>query len=332
MSIYNSAADTSNPKKGHHLKDIAIRDPFIYADVETYTYYLYGPGMTQYTDLERDGVLVYKSKDLLEWEGPYVVFTVPEDTWAHPQHGAWASEVHKYQEKFYLFVTLHNKEDLLASPPEVWQPNHMRGTAVAVADSPMGPFELLKTDGPQTPKEFMALDGTLYQDENDQPWMVYCHEWVQVLDGTIEAIRLKEDLTETIGDPIHLFKGSDAPWLNEERKPGTHHTVYITDGCQTYRTKDGQLLMLWSSFNNEGYVQTIARSKSGKLEGPWEQLDPLVYSNSGHGMMFETFDGELMLILYHPSNTPEVRAKIYQMEDTGDKFKVVNERSDLYGK
>jgi len=40
--------------------------------------------------------------------------------------------------------------------------------------------------------------------------MVYCHEWVQIKDGTVEMIQLKDDLSETVGDPIHLFDGSDA--------------------------------------------------------------------------------------------------------------------------
>jgi len=41
--------------------------------------------------------------------------------------------------------------------------------------------------------------------------MVYAHEWIQVIDGTMEAIRLKDDLSDSIGEPIHLFKASDAP-------------------------------------------------------------------------------------------------------------------------
>jgi hypothetical protein len=88
--------------------------------------------------------------------------------------------------------------------------------------------------------------------------------------------------------------------------------------------------MLWSSYNSEGYVQTIARSRSGKLRGPWEQLDPLVEGDCGHGMLFKTFEGTWMLILHHPFSTPESRSKIYEVEETEDSFKVIKPRVDLH--
>ena len=105
---------------------------------------------------------------------------------------------------------------------------------------------------------------------------------------------------------------------------------YVTDGPELYRTKDGALLMLWSSWSVRGYVQTIARSTTGELAGPWEQLDPLVWQDSGHGMLFRTFEGELMLVLHRPFRGP-VRAKLYEMEDAGDTFRVVRQRTDLDG-
>ena len=47
----------------------------------------------------------------------------------------------------------------------------MRGTTIAVSDSPEGPFTLVKTDGPIAPPNFMTLDGTLYVDRSGKPWM-----------------------------------------------------------------------------------------------------------------------------------------------------------------
>ncbi|WP_274653680.1 glycoside hydrolase family 43 protein [Paenibacillus humicola] len=331
MPVYNAASDAANPRKGHRLKDIPVHDPFVVADKENRVYYLYTSAIPRFTGLDRHGVLMYKSADLLDWEGPFVVFTVPDNVWAHPGHGTWAPEVHAYQGRYYLFVTLHNQERILAEPPEVWKINHMRGTAIAASDSPEGPFRLLQTDGPVPPADFMTLDGTLYTDEDGQPWMVYAHEWIQLIDGTFEAIRLRGDLTEAGGEPVHLFKASDAPWIKAEAKPDTKHRVYVTDGCQLYRTSGGRLVMLWSSYNKDGYVQTIARSRSGRLEGPWEQLEPLVYGDSGHGMLFETFAGETLLILHRPFRMPESRANIYAMRDTGVSFEVVRARDDLHG-
>ena len=318
-------------RQGLRLNDLPVHDPYIVAHEPSQTYYLYTSANPRDTGERRFGVKAYKSQNLVDWEGPYVVFTIPDDSWARPMDGAWAPEVHEYEGTFYLFVTLHNDEAVFAEPPEVWRPNHLRGTVIAAADSLDGPFELMKKDGPHPPREFMTLDGSLYVDPDGQPWMVYCHEWIQKIDGTVEAIRLSNDLAATVGEPIHLFKGSDAPWLNEAIAPDKAQLSYVTDGNQTYRTETGELLMLWSSYENGSYVETVARSESGRLEGPWVQLDPLVRKDSGHGMLFETFEGQLMMVLHRPFEMPRSRAMLFDMEDTGNNLRVVRARPDLHG-
>lgn len=317
-------------RQNQRLADIRVHDPFILPHQATKTYYLY-TAIGARSPVGRSGVVTYRSKDLLNWDGPHLVFTVPDGTWADPRHGVWAPEVHEYRGKFYLFCTLHNNNTIFSVPPESVRTNHLRGSVVAESDSPEGPFKLLKTDGPHPPKNFMTLDGTLFVDSTNQPWMVYAHEWIQVVDGTMEAIRLKEDLSDSIGAPIHLFKASDAPWINAEKVPSPRENRYVTDGPQFYRTKNGRLLMLWASYNNRGYVQTVARSKTDTLKGPWEQLEPLVGNDSGHGMLFRTFEGQLMLVLHQPFGSPLTRAKLYEMEDTGDAIRVVRAREDLHG-
>lgn len=325
----DAGATPEASKETLKLEDIRVHDPWILPHKESGTYYLYTSDRDPVT--RRSGVKTYKSRDLKNWTGPINVFRVPDGIWANPTHGAWAAEIHPYKGRYHLFVTLHNNDEVFASPPEVWRPNHLRGTVVAAADSPEGPFELLKPGGPHTPRNFMTLDGTLHLDPDGQPWMVYCHEWIQKIDGTISAIRLTEDLSDTVGEPIHLFKGSDAPWLNGSLKADARQLSYVTDGCQLYRTKDGTLIMLWASYKNGKYVQTQARSETGKLEGPWEQLDPLIYRDSGHGMFFDTFEGRRMLVLHRPFGQPTTRAKLYDIEDAGNHFRIVRPRGDLDG-
>jgi len=159
----SSARDGLKVQQGLKLADVRVHDPFIVAHQPTKTYYLYtarGPRQ----GLGRAGVVTYKSKDLREWEGPFVVFTVPDGIWANPRHGVWAPEVHEYKGRFYLFATLHNNDAILSTPPEVWRTNHLRGSIVAASDSPAGPFQVLKPSGPHPPTNFMTLDGTLYVD------------------------------------------------------------------------------------------------------------------------------------------------------------------------
>jgi beta-xylosidase len=331
VAIYNEASDVRHPRTGHKLCDIPAHDPYVWADPDAGVYYMYTSGIPRLTGMERYGVLTYKSTNLLDWEGPYVVFTVPDGVWADPQHGTWAPEVHEYQGRFYLFVTLHNRNRPLPETNAIPLPKHWRGTSIAVSDSPAGPFELLKTDGPVVPSSLMTLDGTLYLDEARKPWMVYCHEWIQTVDGTVEAMPLSGDLTEAAGEPILLFKASEATWDTGETTDGYEGKIYVTDGCQLYRTRGGNLFMLWSSYDRGQYVQTIARSESGRLEGPWQQMEPLVHGDSGHGMLFRTFDGEWMLILHQPFAMPESRCKLYAMEESEAGFHVVQRCDHLHG-
>ncbi|GGN94729.1 hypothetical protein [Saccharibacillus kuerlensis] len=44
------------------------------------------------------------------------------------------------------------------------------------------------------------MDGTLYLGEG-----VYCHEWIQTLNGTIEAVQLTKDLSSATLEPIVLL-------------------------------------------------------------------------------------------------------------------------------
>ncbi len=322
-------------RQGLRLPEMPVHDPWILAHEETKTYHLYSMARRREGATNRCGTLAYTSRDLLNWDGPHTVFLIPDGCWAAPGEGAWAPEVHRHNGKYCLFVTLHNASRVIDRPPDAWRVTHLRGTTIAVADSPAGPFALLRTDGPVAPDDFMTLDGTLFV-EDGTPWLVYAHEWIQVIDGTIEAVPLTPDLSAAAGEPIHLFKGSDAPWINANRKPSKRGNRYVTDGPELFRTKTGRLLMLWSSYGNGGYVQTLARSESGRLAGPWTQLPPLVGNDaraggndSGHGMLFRTFEGQLMMVLHQPFNN--ARAKLYDIEDTGDSLRVLRARDDLHG-
>jgi len=127
---------------------------------------------------------------------------------------------------------------------------------------------------------------------------------------------LKPDLSARAGDPFLFFKASEAPWVAGQEKKST----YVTDGPCLYRTKTGKLLMLWSSYRDGLYVETLAHSTTSRLRGPWKQGEVLVGNDSGHGMLFESFDGKLMLVLHQPFR--QARGKLFEMEDTGDTLRI----------
>lgn len=305
------------------LADIRIRDPFILADTLDQTYYMYAQ-MSNRLNAEPDarGVEVYQSKDLETWTGPEPVFEVPQNFWA--QKAVWAPEVHQYKGKYYLFVTFTSEDSLQqrsGRPPLV-----LRGTQILASDSPTGPFKPFH-DRPHTPRDWMALDGTLWVEDN-VPWMIFCHEWVQIMDGTLELVPLKPDLSDILGDPVTLFSASDAAWSRNLKSLGVKYRDqlwdgYVTDGPFLYRTRNGKLLMIWSSFGDEKYAIGIAVSESGKVTGPWTNLpEPLIDANGGHGMLFRTFDGQLMLVFHQPNTGPNERAQLYTLIDTGDMIRL----------
>jgi beta-xylosidase len=153
LQAQTNAPDGLKVQQGLKLADVRVHDPFIVAHQPTKTYYLYTAGGPRH-GLDRSGVITYKSKDLREWEGPFVVFTVPDGIWANPRHGVWAPEVHEYKGRFYLFATLHNNDAILSTPPQVWRTNHLRGSIVAGSDSPEGPFQCTQAKRPASADEF----------------------------------------------------------------------------------------------------------------------------------------------------------------------------------
>lgn len=300
-----------------------LHDPWIVADAGRQTYHLFTRNEASMTGDDRLGIMAYSSRDLKHWTKPKLVFSLPAGTWA--KDGAWAPEVHAWKGKWYLFSTWHDSGAAL--PPNGARPLYRRSTILAVADRPDGPYRLVRNGAPIVPADRMTLDGTLHVDAAGKPWLVYAHEWLQTTIGTIEAMPLHDDLSAA-GEPRVLFRANAADWVHGQKQAdGT--TVYVTDGPELFRTKAGTLLMLWSSYGTGGYIQGLARSRSGTVEGPWEQLGPLVGRDSGHGMLFHAFDGRLMLILHRPFNS--ALGKLYEVRDAGDRIEVVREATELDG-
>lgn len=250
-----------------------LRDPCILYD--NGIYYAYGTGWVAY--MNRSGSL-----DSM-WFPLGRVAEIPEEA----DTNYWAPEVYKYNGAYYMFTTYHSTKT-----------GH-RGCTIMKADSPVGPFVEI-TDGQITPHDWDAIDGTFYVDPDGQPWMIFVHEWTSTDDGIgrMAAAKLSEDLTHFISEPIELFRADDPSWGCSQ----------VTDGCWMYRCADGQLLMLWSTSDAGGYCVGIARSESGKVEGPWTHDKERLYSRTitgtydgGHGMLFTDKDGQMYLSIHSPN-------------------------------
>lgn len=277
--------------------DINIRDPFVL--VHDGRYYLYGTrGASCWGPAT--GFDVYVSDDLENWSEPIPCFENDGSFWADRNY--WAPEVHEYRGKFYMFASF-KRADVC------------RGTAILRADTPLGPF-VPHSHGCITPENWECLDGTFYLSPDGKPYMVFCHEWVQVGDGEVCAVLLSEDLSTPVGEPKLLFRASEASWCQVK-----HHSSgvsgCVTDGPFLWRTTGGDLLCLWASFSQGGYTEAVARSSNGDIDGTFTQAEPLFMNDGGHGMVFRALDGQLYLTLHSPNEHLLERPCFYRIRDTG---------------
>lgn len=291
--------------------DIQIRDPYIYADQKDKTYYMFGTTDKDCWHGPGQGFDCYRSKDLNEWDGPIPAFRPSSDFWG--KENFWAPEVHKFNERFYMFASFKAEK-------------HYRATQILIANDVYGPY-LPLSDEPVTPADWQCLDGTLHVDEDGSPWIVFCHEWVQIHNGSICAMRLTADLKEASGHPVFLFNASEAPWVTEPGWPqkGSRYRfpTYVTDGPFLRRLVDGTLIMLWSSIGSKGYAMGVSRSESGQVIGPWQHSpEPIWAEDGGHGMIFETFEGQLMLTFHSPNQSPDERAVFVDIVEQGGGIKL----------
>jgi len=280
-----------------NLTDIQIRDPYILTDKENNCYYLFG---TTDKDAWNEGISFqgYRSNDLIEFDGPFTLFENSPDFWA--EKNFWAPEVHAYKGKYYMFASFFSEEK-------------RRGTQILVSDTPLGRYKPISS-GAVTPAGWECLDGTLYVDREGAPWIVFCHEWLQVTDGEICCMKLAEDLTHAVSEPKVLFSASQSGWA----RPVNAEGVYVTDGPFIYTTKTGRVLLLWSSFVNNKYAIGIARAVKNQIDGPYEHPGCLYEGDGGHGMVFEDLNGKLYLSVHKPNDTPNERLLLLPLQDTGE--------------
>ncbi|WPR77532.1 glycoside hydrolase family 43 protein [Algoriphagus sp. NG3] len=313
LSFFCKAQQVPITKSDIPLDSIRLSDPYILADPKTELYYMTGTG----------GML-WKSADLKVWEGPFKITETDPSSWMGPKPMIWAAELHAYKDKYYYFATFTNtnvKIDTIAG-----NIIDRRASHVLVSDHPDGTY--IPMDDPiYLPADKPTLDGTFWVDNDGKPYMVYCHEWLQNLDGTIEMIELKPDLSGSVGEGKLLFKASDSPWSREKDQNGLDIPNKVTDGPFLFLTGTGSLGMLWTSWIHDDYVQGVAYSESGDLKGPWiQESAPITPSNFGHGMLFETFDGKMLMAVHsHKSvNGRYIRVPhLFEVDLSGDKLRVI---------
>lgn len=297
--------------------EVRIRDPYIV--VYNNEYYMYKSGYGSGDKSKESSIFVHKSKDLKLWKEETIVYTLPEDSWGY--RDLWAPEVHLYEGKYYMFLSILGKSGL-------------RGTEISVSDTPAGPFVPLK-NGPATPVDKSCIDGTLYV-EDGVPYIVYSADWPDNYDeeknsyvGSIWALELTVDLKDGVGKPFMLFRSNEAPcsFAQPIKYNGKESSRFGSDAPFLMRLSNGTLFLTWSPYPIDHYIVAGAISENGSIKGLWKHYDtPLFDKNGGHAMFFDDIEGNKKMCIHCPEQPPLERALILDVKEENGIIKVLDSK------
>lgn len=299
LPMHVKAQDTTFVATGNPIvKYKHIGDPA--ALVHDGTLFIYG-GVDEAPEPEQRYVMnqwtVLSTKDMKTFTEHPCPLKANDFKWSRGE--AWAAQVIERNGKFYWYVTVENNE----SDPG-------KCIAVAVSDSPIGPFKdaigkpLVKNSDTPQPRPNMwwdDIDPTVFID-NGQAYIFW---------GNTNCFwaKLKDNMVELDG-PIHkaefvpakgqknIYLGVDDPGENA----GKAANFKYTEAPWVHKRGDWYYL----SFAI-GWPEKLGYAMSRSIEGPWEYkgvLNELAgNSNTNHHGIFE-FNGE-WYVVYHNGALPD---------------------------
>jgi len=173
---------------------------------------------------------LYTSTDMVNWTDRGTVASLATFPWAVQTNDAWAPQVVERDKKFYLYVPI--------SVPG--QPKNV--IAVAVADSPLGPFKDV-LGHPLIGKADGNIDPTVFIDDDGQAYLYWGNP-------NLWYVKLNRDMISYAGDVVKV-----------DSKPANYQ-----EGPWFYRRKDRYYMAYASHCCPEG----IGYAMSSKPTGPWE--------------------------------------------------------------
>lgn len=268
--------------------EIHIRDPFVF--VEDGMYYLLGTTGDDPWGKASD-LTLYQSRDLEEFTKKCTMVT---DNSLDEYTNIWAPEMHKYNGKYYLIVSVFKQEK-------------GRGSIIFVSDELDDNFKML-TGEYVTPQGWGCLDATLFVYE-DKPYLCFSNEWTTPIskdgDGSLFMAELSNDLTAIVGEPKKIVSGKNSGYAVEI---GDKVRGYIAEGPWLYE-QDGKIVLLWSTVTKTGYSVLKSVSSNG-IFGDYIFERVIFEKDGGHCMCFTDLKGDRKITLHQPNVTPNERMQI----------------------
>ena len=291
------------------LFDVALRDTSICVGGDG-MYYLTGttadnPGGPKDKDgwwYVNEGIRVWKSRDLKDWEPLGLVWSLKEDaTWAKepkldgngdPRHACWAPEIHYMKGTFWITYTMNYFGQKFGC-----------GLLKSTSGKAEGPYVDMKTDGPIS----QNLDASLFEDDDGSVYWVYQH-------GLIA--RMNEDMTGLAEKPRNL-------------NPTNHKFVGFEGAFLTKR--DGRYYLVCADAV-DGYSCMVA--EADHVYGPYGPRY-LAIKHGGHNTFFTDKDGQWWATYFgHDKPAPLVqRPAIMKIElDENGRVRPMIETEEIEGR
>lgn len=287
------------------IDTMEMSNPFIIFDREKLTYYMTG-----------DGGYVWKSSNLRQWTGPYNVLMLDTLEWMGVRPLITAPEIHKFRGKFYYVGTFTRPDVTIDNVNGNDVPR--RACQLLVSDSIEGPYKPIPAETPLLRADQASRGATFITDEYDSGYLIYSHDWVQSGEGTTQIILMTDDLARQIGEPYIMFQASQNSWALQ--KDGS--TSPIMDGPWLFDTEELELGMLFKTeINGEGALGVAYSEKNHGLNGPWHIMpEPLLTGGYGQAMLFNDFDGSLVMVLHKDTIINGVKKQAPRLIEVDNQF------------
>jgi arabinoxylan arabinofuranohydrolase len=195
---------------------------------------------------------LYSSKDMVNWTDHGAVASLSIFAWAYQDNDAWAAQVIERGGKYYFYA-----------PVTV---NGAQVIAVAVADSPLGPFK----DALGRPLIAAApgfFDPTVMIDDDGQAYLYWGNP-------NLWYVKLNKDMVSYTGDVTRI-----------DAKPKNYQ-----EGPWVYKRKGHYYLAYASSCCSEGIGYAMGDSPVGPWEYKGQIMDPSVLSTGNHPGIIDFHD------------------------------------------
>lgn len=283
LIVLFSQAGSGKPvcvSQGKTPRNVLFGDPFVL--VENGTYYMYGTS-------HKDGIEVYRSKDMITWEGPCGArggLVLHKDD-VFGEKWFWAPEIFRLNNKYYMFYSADER------------------SAVAVSDSPLGPF----TQAVQKPLlDFKAIDGSLFIDTDGRKYYYFVNFTPSGMQSWVAEITVGA----TGGSPIIKQEtmrkciGQSQAWEMDQS---------VNEGPCVLKYKDTYFLVYSANaYFNQNYGLGFATAKNPM--GPWIKYDknPILQKPDslvgvGHCQFFTGVDNNLYVVYHAHSSKASVQPR-----------------------